>query len=79
MRKFYFKLGAISAVIGGTLAGTSALAVYFDLPAGAVASTTAYIGNLFTDLGPFVWLALGLPLGFWVIRKTISLVAGRAR
>jgi len=51
----------------------------FTLPTDAVASTTAYIGELMTDISPFVWLAIGLPLGFYVIRKVITLVAGRAR
>lgn len=78
MRKFYFKLAGISAVIGGVLTATGVYAgEMFDLPVGAITSTTAYIGNLFSDLSPFVWLALGLPLGFWVISKTISLVVRR--
>jgi hypothetical protein len=51
--------------------------VIFTLPSGALASTTAYIGDLMTDLGVFVWLAIGLPLGFFVIRKVISLVPKR--
>jgi len=51
----------------------------FTLPAESVSSTTAYIGELFTDLSPFVFLAIGIPLGFYVIRKVISMVAGRAR
>jgi len=51
----------------------------FTLPANAFASTTGYINDLFTDLGVFIWLAIGLPLGFYIIRKVISLVAGRAR
>jgi hypothetical protein len=51
----------------------------FTLPTDALASTTAYIGDLFTSLSVFVWLAIGLPLGFYVIRKVISLVAGRVR
>jgi len=44
-----------------------------------LASTTAYIGEIFTDVQVFVWLAIGLPLGFFVIKKVISMVAGRAR
>lgn len=49
----------------------------FDLPVDAVSNTTAYIGDLFADLGPFVWLAIGIPLGFYVIKKVITLVVGR--
>jgi len=49
----------------------------FTLPEGAIASTTAYIGDLVSDLGPFVWLAIGVPLGFYVIKKVISLLPKR--
>jgi len=46
----------------------------FTLPADALASTTAYIGDLFGSLSPYIFLAIGVPLGFYVIRKVISLV-----
>ena len=51
----------------------------FTLPTDAVSSTTAYIGDLFGSLSPFIWLAIGIPLGFYVIKKVISLVAGRVK
>jgi len=41
------------------------------------ADMLAYAGTLFTDLSLIVVLAVGLPLGFWVIRKVISLVRAR--
>jgi len=44
------------------------------MPTGAVDGITHYIGDLIADLGPFVWLAIGVPLGFYVIRKIISLI-----
>jgi len=78
MSKLYLKLAGVSAVLAGVLGASNAHATLFSLPYNAVTSTTAYIGNLFTDLGPFIWLAIGLPLGFFVIRKVISMVAGRA-
>jgi hypothetical protein len=40
-------------------------------------NTLAYAGQLFTDLSVLVYLAIGLPLGFWVIRKIISLIKSR--
>lgn len=46
----------------------------FTLPTDALASTTAYIGDLFGSLSPYIFLAIGVPLGFYVIRKVISLV-----
>ena len=49
----------------------------FSLPVEAVASSTAYIGDLFTDVGAFIWLAIGIPLGFFVIRKVITLIPKR--
>lgn len=42
-----------------------------------VLAMTAYAGRLFTDLAPYVILAIGLPLAFWVIRKVIALVRVR--
>jgi len=36
-----------------------------------------YAGTLFTDLSLLIILVIGLPLGFWVIRKVISLVRAR--
>ena len=80
MKKAYLKLGVIGSAIAGLIAGSSVFAgELFDLPAEAVSSTTAYIGNLFSDLAPFIFLAIGIPLAFYVIRKVISMVAGRAR
>lgn len=49
----------------------------FSLPADAVSSTTAYIGDIVADLGPFVWLAIGIPLAFYVIKKVIGLLPKR--
>jgi HAMP domain-containing protein len=42
-----------------------------------ITNMTAYIGDLFTDLNLLIVLVIGLPLAFWVIRKTISLVRAR--
>ncbi len=47
-----------------------------------IASTTpaqimAYAGQLYTDLSLVIYLAIGLPLGFWVINKVVSLVRAR--
>jgi hypothetical protein len=49
----------------------------FTIPDDALASSTAYIGSLITDVGPFIWLAIGLPLGFYVIKKVIGLLPKR--
>jgi len=52
--------------------------VISGIDAGFVTSTLAYVGQLFTDTSLIVMLAIGLPLGFWVIKKVISLVRARA-
>jgi hypothetical protein len=49
-----------------------------------VGSTTAtdllaYAGQLFTDLNVLIVLAIGLPVGFWIISKAIGLVGKRAK
>lgn len=43
----------------------------------SLSATMAYVGDLFTDLSLLIVLAIGLPLGFWVLRKVISLVRAR--
>lgn len=50
---------------------------YITLPIGIETDMLAYAGALFTDLTPLVILAVGLPMGFWVIRKVIALVKTR--
>jgi hypothetical protein len=50
-----------------------------SLPSDFIASTTAYIGELFGDVIPLVVLAIGLPLAFWFIAKVIALVRGGFR
>lgn len=47
------------------------------IPAEFPTSLLAYAGQLFTDLQLIIVLVIGLPIGFWVIRKTISLVRAR--
>lgn len=47
------------------------------LPSDFVASTTAYVGELWTDVVPLIALVIGLPLAFWVVRRIIGLVRAR--
>ena len=42
-----------------------------------ISDMLAYSGQLFTDLNVLILLAIGLPVGFWVIRKAIGLVRAR--
>ena len=50
---------------------------YLPLSSTFASSTLAYAGQLFTDLSLVVYLTIGLPLGFWIIKKIISLVKAR--
>jgi len=78
MSKLYLKLAGIVGVIIGVvgLADKVKAANIIDVGTG-VASTTAYIGDLFTDISAFIWLAIGIPLGFYVIKRVVSLVRAR--
>jgi hypothetical protein len=49
------------------------------LPSDFIASTTAYIGQLFGDLWEVIVLAIGLPLAFWAVAKFIAVVRGGFR
>jgi flagellar biogenesis protein FliO len=44
------------------------------LPDTFLGSTTAYITDLFSDLWIIIALVIGLPLGFWVIRKIMAIM-----
>lgn len=47
---------------------------YLTIPTSFTTSTLAYAGQLFTDLSLVIVLVIGLPVGFWVIKKVISLI-----
>jgi hypothetical protein len=44
------------------------------IPADCVTTILNFAVNMFTDVASLVWLAIGLPLGFWIARKIIGLV-----
>lgn len=52
-------------------------AIITGVDAGFITASLAYVGQLFTDMTLLIYLAIGLPLGFWIIRKVISLVRAR--
>jgi hypothetical protein len=45
----------------------------------AAASILSYAGQLFTDTWLLIALAVGLPVGFYIINKVIGIVAARAK
>lgn len=50
---------------------------FITISDGFVSSSLAYIGQAVTGLGPLLYLVVGIPLGFYVIRKVIALVPKR--
>ena len=44
-----------------------------------VSSLLAYAGQLFNDFQPLIYLAIGIPLGFYIIGRGISLVGRKTR
>ncbi|GAI02615.1 unnamed protein product, partial [marine sediment metagenome] len=42
-----------------------------------LATTTAYIGDVFTDASLLIYLAIGIPLAFYVIKKVLGLMPKR--
>jgi len=70
-------LAIVSAVVMFLPALSFAVGNYITLPDGMVADLLEYGSQLFTDLNLIVILAIGLPLGFWIIRKVLSLVRAR--
>jgi len=51
-----------------------ASAGFLTLPVNSIASTTAYIGSLIDSIASFLWLIIGLPLGFLVVQKWLKLM-----
>lgn len=50
---------------------------YITIDGGLPAAVLAYAGDLFTDLNLVIYLAVGLPMAFYIIRRIISLVRTR--
>jgi hypothetical protein len=51
----------------------------FTLPTTAVADITTYMTNVFTDFWVLLAVAIGIPVGFAVANKLISLVTKHVR
>jgi hypothetical protein len=45
-----------------------------NVPGSMATGMLAYAGQLFTDLRVWILLILGLPVGFWIVDRTIALV-----
>lgn len=60
----YYVAGKAGAAGGGL----------FTLPGNAISSILATISDVINDIGPFVWLAIGIPLSFYVVKKWLALM-----
>lgn len=49
------------------------------LPVDFATSMLGYVGELFTDLTPAIVVIVGLPVAFWAVSKTVSLIKGGFR
>ena len=49
----------------------------FTLPETAIADITAEVGGIFTDSWELLALIVGIPLGFYIIKKIIGLFPKR--
>lgn len=50
------------------------LATFFTLEAADITAALAYTSSIFTDTKLLVLLAIGVPIGFYIIKKAIGLV-----
>ena len=50
------------------------MAAIITLPVNAIADLTGNAGQIMTDVWVLVALAIGIPLGFYIIRKIVSLI-----
>jgi hypothetical protein len=46
---------------------------------GDATAMLAYAGQLFTDLQVWLYVAIGIPVGFYLVRRTIGLVRSMGR
>lgn len=66
--------GLLAFIISGFLTARPAFAADFVIPEGTFNEFAEVIGTLFTDLAPFLWLAIGMSMAFYIVRKMISLI-----
>ena len=65
-----------TAVVGlfGLAFSAFAAAPLINLPITAIADLTANASQIMTDVWVLVALAIGLPMGFYIIRKVVALI-----
>ena len=75
MKRIVAGVASLGTAVAGLLTAGFANATYITLPETAVADLTGYASGIFSDLWVLVALAIGLPLGFYIIRRIIGMIA----
>ena len=74
MKKFAITAGATVAGLLGLAFTAFAADPLITLPTTAVADLTGNASEIMTDVWVLVALAIGIPMGFYIIRKVIALI-----
>ena len=74
MKKFAVGAGVAAAGLFGLAMSTFAATPLITLPTTAIADLTANASEIMTDVWVLVALAIGIPMGFYIIRKVIALI-----
>jgi thiol:disulfide interchange protein len=74
MKRYAIGAGAFIAGAVALLASTCSAAAIINLPTNAIADLTANASEIMTDVWVLVALAIGIPMGFYIIRKVIALI-----
>ena len=74
MKTTAIALGASAVALFGLAYSAFASSPIISLPSTAVADLTGNASEILTDVWVLVALAIGIPLGFYIIRKVIALI-----
>ncbi len=74
IKKFAITAGVSAAGLLGLAASAFAADPLVNLPLTAVADLTGNASQIMTDVWVLVALAIGVPMGFYIIRKVIALI-----
>lgn len=74
IKKFLIGSGAAVAGLFGLAASTFAAGEIITLPSTAIADLTGNASQIMSDLWVLVAVAIGIPMGFYIIRKVIALI-----
>lgn len=74
MKKFAVGAGAVVTGLFGAALSTFAAGEIITLPSTAVADLTGNASQIMSDMWVLVAVAIGIPMGFYIIRKVIALI-----